>query len=489
MRSRYLGALVLILCAVLVCLSTLLAIRKQKSLGYHTRDYTYYAQFQAKLLDGGRSPRLSLNPYGRNLFGFRGVEGSTGLHQAIHFEPIKYLQAVVYALSGGPLGVYLFNALVFFSPALYLIFRMPQRSAWDRQFYGLAAGIYLLYPSSQLCATFDLRPFLFLLPFFFLCVLAVHARRSKLEAVALFNLPFLAREEALVLAPIAILYAYAKTQQEPSAGDRALLRPLVASYLAWLLASMAFFFWTGYPNSGTVWGVLLLLALASGAGAAGIATAARRLGPASEWLPPLVLSLAAIPLAYRAEDLGAERLLFDPRYTLCAGWALLVIVAAWPAIRGPRGRKGVLAGLTALLLLLLAANLEPEGRSALAAHRVHAARAADAAIVFDLRRSLDPASSAVLADYTTHQAFFDFESVYALERLPWYLSPGDSRFFPENAGMLRRLIREKIEVIAVSTANLGRVTEEVAAVGLEGSLQEIAANEHYAILRVARTPR
>jgi hypothetical protein len=169
---------------------------------------------------------------------------------------------------------------------------------------------------------------------------------------------------------------------------------------------------------------------------------------------------------------------------ILAGCVLLVIVASWPAIRGGRGSRGALAGLAALLLLLA-----PRVPSALAAHRNHAARAPDAAIIFELRRSLDPASSAVLADYATHQAFFDFESVYALERLPWYLAPDGPRTFPENAETLRWLLREKIEYIAVGTENLGRVMQEVAAVDLDGSLQEISANEQYAVLRLARTPR
>ena len=96
-----------------------------------------------------------------------------------------------------------------------------------------------------------------------------------------------------------------------------------------------------------------------------------------------------------------------------------------------------MAGLAALLLLLA-----PRVPSALAAHRNHAARA-----------------------------------------------PDGSRTFPENAETLRWLLREKIEYIAVSTENLGRVMQEVAAVDLDGSLQEISANEQYAVFRLARTPR
>lgn len=473
---RFAEAATLVLYLLLVSLSLQLASARERALAYHTRDYAYYARFHAALFDAEVAPRYALNPRGRNFLGYRGVEGVSGLHRAVHLEPIKYLRAAFPA--------HAFDALLFFAPALYLVFRMPRRDARDRLFHVGAAAAYLLLPSGQPSVAYDLRPYLLLLPFFSLAVLALLARRSRLEALALFQLPFLAREEALVLAPIAILAAAADARARPAAGVRPPLAALWASVLAWAAATIAYFSWTGYERSLSFWGAVVLIAGGSAAAAGAVSGLARRFPGLAPWLPPLLLASVALPLLPRAEDATLAELLYHPRHALVSGAALLALVAAWPALRAPRARGAAIAAVAALALAFGAASLADVDGSARALRRAYAERARDAEVVFEARARLDRATSVVLCDYATHQAFFDFEHAYAFERLPWYLVPGDARFYPENQSMLRRLIRERVDVIAVAAESLDLVRAEVRAAGL--SLGVVASNGRFTIARPER---
>ena len=102
-RKR-IGKVVLALFLTAVVVAAVFNYFKLRSLGFHTRDFAFYLEFAAKLLDPALSNRYSLNPVGYNFLGcpgvdFPGTEGTGNFHQAIHFEPMKYIYAVVYRLS------------------------------------------------------------------------------------------------------------------------------------------------------------------------------------------------------------------------------------------------------------------------------------------------------------------------------------------------------------------------------------------------------
>jgi hypothetical protein len=476
-RPRWIPAAALLAYLGCVALSIELAVAKRRALAFDRMDYGFYAEFHLKLFDSDRAPRYALNPRGRNLFGYRGVEGARGLHQSVHLEPLKYLRAALATPWPGALPAHVFDALVFFSPVLYLALCMPRRDGRDAAFYAAAAAAWALLPSGQQSASFDLRPYALLWPLFCLSALSVTARRSRAEALWLFQALLWAREEALVLGLCVIAASRVNGRGAPFGW-------LLASEAAWLAAALAYFAWTGYERSASWIGVLGLLA----AGAAAAAWIVPRLARASTWLPAALVALTGLALVPRAEDATLAELVYDPRHAPIAVCGLLAGVLAWPALRGRRARDGALAALAALALGFAAADLAAAPGSPRGLRHGLAARARDAAIVLEARRGLDPLATSVLCDYATCQAFVGFEHVYAFERLPWYVVPGDGRFYPENSAALRALIRERVDIVAVAAENLAALEGDVAAVGLTPAFASIAANPRFAVARIDRRP-
>lgn len=128
----------LILLIAATCLAAILFNQLAlQAMEFHSRDYTYYLQFAAKLLHDRLTPHHSLNPEGFNFLGFHGIDGEAGLHQAIHIEPIKYLDALVYALSRTPTALIVRRSLLFFAPALYFLRVFPTSTRANRRFAAL----------------------------------------------------------------------------------------------------------------------------------------------------------------------------------------------------------------------------------------------------------------------------------------------------------------------------------------------------------------
>jgi hypothetical protein len=93
------------------------SLTKYTALGY-SGEFCYYAEMAASLLEPDLSLRYSFNPFGHNAFGYAGYEGAENFFHSIHFEPIKYLYAPIYGLSGRISLLFLFISLLYFSPLL-----------------------------------------------------------------------------------------------------------------------------------------------------------------------------------------------------------------------------------------------------------------------------------------------------------------------------------------------------------------------------------
>ena len=54
------------------------------------------------------------------------------------------------------------------------------------------------------------------------------------------------------------------------------------------------------------------------------------------------------------------------------------------------------------------------------------------------------------SEFTTYQAFYDYENVSVVERLPWYVAGGADRFYPDavNVEVVKNLLQDEIEYIA-----------------------------------------
>ncbi len=495
--SILLTALIAIACLAAILFNQLTL----QAMEFHTRDYTYYLQFAAKLLHDRLTPHHSLNPEGFNFLGFHGIDGEAGLHQAIHIEPIKYLDALVYAIFHTPTALVVWRSLLFFTPILYFLRVFPMPTPSDRRFAALFVLLYCLYPATPMAAVYDLRPFGLLAPAFLAATIAITLRRPTGEALLAFNAMFLAREEALVLGPLLILYRMAsnRQRQEPLCAG---VVALAVSWGAWTAIAAAYWSWAGYertavnilPDLTTVsraW--VVLSALLAGWALLLIFLMVRDLLRRPVNLPTLAFLILLLPLwreflwHKRDQDLQgmATALLYDPRWMLLVCGLLLVALVRWQTGLSPRGRTVLLGGLTALLPLMVGLHFADEDAPYWEA-RTHLAKVPQTALIFAFRQQLDPTQTHILCDYTTHQAFYDFEYLYVYERLPAYLIPNQERLYPANIETLTRLLREEIEYIIISRQERAAIDDLIARAGIAARVHPLAANDLYVILAVAR---
>jgi hypothetical protein len=475
-----------------------------QAMEFHARDYTYYLQFAAKLLHDRLTPHHSLNPEGFNFLGFHGIDGEAGLHQAIHIEPIKYLDALVYALFRTPTALIVWRSLLFFAPLLYFLRVFPTPTPSDRRFAALFVLLYCLYPAVPAAAVYDLRPFGLLAPAFLAATIAITLRRPTWETALAFNALFLAREEALVLGPLLIFYRIAsnRSREEPPLRG---IGPLAASWAAWTVVAAVYWSWAGYERTTTSAADLLphLLAaprawialgvLWAGGGLLLIWLLIRSFRRRADDLPALAFLVLLLPLwreflwHKRDQDLQGmiAAFLYDPRWMLLVYGLLLVALIRWQTGISARGRRALLGGLAALLPLVIGLHFA-SGDAAFWEVRDHLAKIPQTALIFEFRRQLDPTRTHILCDYTTHQAFYDFEYLYVYERLPAYLIPSQERLYPANIETLTRLLREEIEYIMISRQEQTTIDDLITRAGIAARVQPLAANDRYIILVVAR---
>lgn len=481
---------------------------KARALRYHTRDYPFYLQFAAKLLDPRLPDRFTINPNGFNYLGFVGTEGAASFHQALHIEPLRYLYAPAYALTGTPASLFAFYAVVYFLPLLYLAYVNPTKTPSDRRFYVLFALFYVLFPLTLSSVADDLRPRTWMVPAFVLCFLSIYWQRNWLEKLLFFGLLLVSREEALIVALGLIVYEVLRSR---SRGSKHRIVPILFTclWLAWALVQYLYYRWTGYGISKDLafyqivsdiapfW--KFLIAAAAGLGVL-IYRYRRPLG--ETWQKPAVqqvVTYCALILApflaqfYREEKHWFETepflsaasatiqdLFFLPKTTLLFGACLLLLVQIWDITAGARARRNILIGMSGLLFASAVLNI---------AARVQEVR--DYQQIIPLARDMnalrsitDPVSSVILTDYATNQAFYDYDQQYVLERLPADILQGDERFYPENLPVLKNIVQSQVEYAAISAENKERVLHLLEEVSITPEV--LVENERFAVMRLDR---
>jgi hypothetical protein len=485
---------------MMVLLSVEFALARQAALDFHERDFPYYAQFDVRAFDARYDASYSLSPNGHDLFGFVGTEGVRSLHQAIHFEPVKYVMALLFRLTGRIEVVFGFVAAVFFAPMLLFATRLPKRDRLDVAFAALAILAYALYPSALEAATFDLRPFSLLMPLFAMSVLSVLRRRPARETLFFFNALFLVREEALIFGVVVLLVGLAldqtlvRSRAAPSA--RPPLGAMIGCFVAWTAVEIAYFAWCGYGNVQPFTVPLAITGFALSA-AGGVVLVARRLrsDPRSAArlvvLPPLTLLLVFAPLGVQQifdRDLvnHPNLFLFAPMYSLHAGCVLLALVATWTVARSARARTGAVALAGTLVAVSLGALASPWHRAPLPRFAACETRSADAALVFDVREETTPLTTSILTDQATFQAFYDYENVFVYERLPWGLVAGEDRRWPRNQVRLTALVAAEIEWIVITRGSHDDLARVLEGTHLGERAALVAQNDRYEVYRIDR---
>jgi len=535
MRIKGIPRNLLLLYILAVSAAISLAIYKFYALAYHT-DFSFYMQFAAKLLDPELSKRYTYNASGHNFFGLTGMEGEYGFHPALHFEPVKYIYALVYRLLGGHFAVMALYALLYFLPVLYFARVKRAERLPDKSLVYLFAAAYIAFPSTFMAVNNDLRPRMLFNAAIPLVLFAVHFRRPLWERAGAFLLLFLLREESLMFALPLIGYNYLRAD-DPAEGGRS-TRVLAALWLLAAGGTAAFYIQSGYtydPRWNSFTSVLesparMLLAAALGIGLFwGISYARhfsrRRQGPFPNWLVKLaywagtspqalakllaelaVFALLLAPIAGQflilMEELvikydlvgrrawlatAANTIIYSEHLTIFCVVCLLGAVLLWEGLPGERRRSSLQIALVLVVIagaVLTAANFEDMrlywGRSV----QQTEFRPEYTQEIFDLRAVTDKASTAVLTDYQTYQAFYDYERAFIFRRLPWFLLQGDARLFPANRPELERLLLREIEFIAIAQDESADLLPLVEGLGLK--LEQISAGERYVVYALVR---
>ena len=450
------------------------SLYKYVSLGYSS-EFCYYFEMAASLLDPHLSEVYNFNQFGQNIFGYAGLEGTAGFFQSVHFEPIKYLYAPLYSLTGRVSALFVFISALYFSPLLYLAWIAPLRSRSERWMAAVWGLLYVLYPPTMEVVSFDLRPRALLGPAMLLLLLAVLYRRPLWEKAAALVFLFLVREEAILIAPFLILIDWLGEDSRPK--RRAALITLGVIWLAGTAAAFGFFGWSGFESRGRVFqtlgehwpffGVagllgLLLIALAVRHYRSHDQdqTARRRL--------QVIAFLALTALFFGGGVLGyysayqrtsisglfkylSSEFVYTARLSIlfAALWGLVGLL--WYNIAGRYRKIGV-----ALMVVLAAVSafglyqIFPQIKADFNTDRDRYMVPEHAVEVWQLRDATDRNTTAVLWDEATMFAFCDYEHGYGLHRLPYFVVQDEDRLnYPQNEDVLKALVAERIEVIVI----------------------------------------
>ena len=462
----------LIVYMVMVIAGTVYSWWKLDSLSFHTRDFPFYVEFCVRLGDPDMTQAYSLNPEGTSVLRYGGVEGArtdAGLHQAVHFEPIKYLWAALYHSLGIRALLSIVTA-IYFLPVLYLLAIVPTLRSRSFSFHMLFALCYGLYPSAMAAASFDLRPFVALLPFFSLALFSLLFERRRWEALLFFNLLFTAREEALVLGLGIVLVALAMRGRSRKSDANLLPRILLLNWGVWAAVVVSYYLWTGYETSLpadllryvtklTDLRTLLVVAVVLTGVSALLLWAWRKTMHHGRTILVL-LALSCLALLPALRDLRGESLtaigldvLYSPRDSIAPRIALLSLIPFWLGIRSASRQRQFVWGQAVLALVFVVFNVLPFPDTAVSRARLFRERLPSTTAVLEFGRSVDPYKTAILCDLSTYQAFCHVDSARVYERWPHWIIPGEARFFPGDESYVKRFVEERADYAAMSTGS------------------------------------
>lgn len=491
-----------LICYVLICsITTVYSYLKFKSLNFHPRDFPFYLQFAAKLGDQNLSNQYSLNPDGHNFLGFHGTEAEDNFHQSLHFEPVKYTYPLVYLIFQTPVALFLFGALIFFSPVVYFAFIHFKREENRHAIVLFFTIIYIFTTLTLETASFDLRPFAFLAPVFALLIFSIHFDRPHWEKILFFNCLLLIREEAMIFAFGALLYTAAREYTQSK--KLFVAKIFTINWLVWVGILFLYYGWTGYASVKYLYAFLRISRgkfILNGIGLIfffGLPYLSlfiikkRNQQLFSSLLIIFTYSLVFIPLFmgflpfFSLSNLNyfIIMILLSPRFSFLYIPLLVFFVLLWDMFLSNR-KKIVLMLITAIIMGYFIVSTS---QAAYSKFRKFAAEREPAEIVFSIRENTDKYKTGILCDYNTYQTFYDYENVFCYNRLPSYLISGADRYYPYNVKYLQQLIKEKVDyvVLALAGEKIAANREIIKLLNLH-KIPIHASNERYIIYKIDR---
>jgi hypothetical protein len=480
---------------------------KRDALKFHTRDYSYFIEMAVKLTDPGLTKRYATNIEGNNLVGLQGIEGVKSIYHSIHTEYYRFVNALVYAIFSDTLPIYLLFAGIYFAPVLYAAWVSRDASGLRRNFLFLFILLYVLYPGAVPAITGELRSRFLYISAWSLAVIAVYYDRPFIEKlVFLAFLPFI-REEGILLGAIVTGLNFVQLRGKPGRKMQTIVFTCIL--LAASAAFVGFMAWGEYNRidnaynpfnvvsrliSPPILGGFFLLAIGS---LAAVWQITRRkpglIQPILFW--GIYSACLALCLLQFWRDFSGWY-----RYAVAigplSGWQIFLQTITWE-------QNSLFFGVLILPIFLLGSGSHHKPRpAAVAATALLCAvlalttlftlpakliewkeQAGPAQLVWDFKRGHNRYHTGLLVDFATLQAFYDYETVVAYNRLPvWMVYPNlEERFYPKDKELAARAIQGGLEYAVISRESLGNVRELADMAGRE--LVEVESNGQFMVLQ------
>ena len=490
---------------LMVIISVMCLVMKRDALQFHTRDYNYFIEQAARLTDPQMTKRFSMNIEGYNMLGLQGIEGSRSLIQAIHTEYFRYAYVLLYGIFHSTLPIYIFYSLIFFLPLLYVVLiARPQKPNDSKQaiFFIL---LFVLFPATLTTVTADLRPRMLFIAAWCMVVLSVYYDRPFLEKLVLFGFLIGIREEGIVLGGIVLVLNFLQMQGKTNRWKQTLVFLFLDILVFGLF--LAFMAWGQYNRVDVIFDPRNIFS----------GLLSERLGIVLGGAALLVFSLGFTWWKWRQHFLHILMLLVYGSAILITGIPALKDNAQWYATQSAiapvslwdsfvraitASQTSLVFYIVILLLVLLLDSMQRRARVILSSGLlvlcvISAAltlatippqvakwsqEMPSARLVWQFVDTHDRYHTNVLLDYSTYQAFYNYENILVYNRLPLWLVLPEDRFYPQNKEILVKQIQQRMEYAVISKESLETVRELTRSADVP--VTEIASNDQYVILKL-----
>ncbi len=447
--------------AILVVASTLSIASfdlRRRALAFHERDFGFFAQQYAHLLDVPVYDRVALSPNGNDAFGFRGIDGHPTVHHEVHASPIKYPLALLYRATGSLGAVHVALLVPYLLALAYALHRASKKGVRPELMVS-ALAVLTLTPPFVAATTFDLRPFTALGAFVMALASALLSRASGRDLAVIAVAGLLVREDAAPMLAIAAGYLALDARPREARGMYlGALAYVIAFHVVFACLTPFVHRWT--PDSAGALATFTAYPMVRGL----------------ERAPSLA---ASVTQRFRRHRTLAAAAIGVPFF----GAALMIVVDEGVPLHGfvSSGRW-----YSAWAIVVLVVTVTMALRSTARAQRRVAFVSGLVSIAgliwtgFDLRRwssdaeshaalvelaGLLPRDVQIVTDYPHYQAFAERDDVLVWDRFPAHLAPSDAR---DRAGADPGLLRDNVRAdawIVLAPTRRSEVLGRVAAAG------------------------
>lgn len=459
---------ILFIYIIAILVTSLNSLLKLYSLNYYP-DFSFYMEFTSKLFDNTLTNNYTIYPNGFNFFGYSGLDGLGNFHRSLHFEPIKYLYAIIFIIFNSPYAIFLLRSVLYFSPLLFIAFYFPINDRLDKYFIIILSTMLLVFPSSLPSVAHDLRPFSLITPVLLLLIFSIYFNRSHFEIFIFFNALFLIREEALLFSVIALLVYSVKHGINKK--NTTFITILIINWLFWIIIYYLYFNWADYDFAigllsnyfsiiiNPVINVFLLILLILTIFLMSSLLIQKLTGyNILKHVGFIYLLFFVSPLFY---IVGAEyhniirtpipslkllthQVIFDPRYNLLFILTVPFLFIIFSSIKKTMLRYGfiVLMSIGVIICLIIGINRYNVN---LIEERYNQCKP-----IYSFKNKVSSIQPKILTDKNTSQAFYNFESIYVIGR-HYEKSKNEYQI---DSDYLKNLLMDQYDYIVVSNKNL-----------------------------------